>query len=421
MGFAVHTPAQRPASPRSRGMPCRDVQGRIQISVTGVAAGVAPEDGLALARLPIHMPARAAALRSEHWIDLLDPPRSFVLQAPYQQSPPGSEDFPVQSGLLPYIPAGLRHTPSGGPGHVLDAQIFDPDDGEPTRQVCGELLCPVLPYINLASPQPGDRELDTPASQGPWLSAGKPTLQQLQSVPSCWAQPWHTQHLACGQSSGDGHAAVNSDDLAGSRFEDRLWDCGKGDVPAVGPVAGNPIRLRVRDRTRPTEPDPARLWDPNCTSVAAKATYVSSLHCNDPEALIPNGLAPGGLGVGSSEEVRHRLGEIPQRLLLNHLTAGAEPIKLTAGRGQLSALLQVAGRPTASGPPVRLLLACQVPYISCVRAVFSQLCLLVRRWHQAVAGHANTLSRCSDIPEEVKRRRTLPTLSARDGSTPRLR
>jgi hypothetical protein len=124
--------------------------------------------------------------------------------------------------------------------------------------------------------------------------------------------------------------------------------------------------------------------------------------------------------LGSSEEVHHRLGEIPQRLLLNHLTASAEPIKLTAGRGQLSALFQVAGRPTASGPPVRLLLACQIPHVSRVRAVLPQHCLLVGRWHQAVAGHANTLSRRSDIPEEVKRR-TLLYARTRDGSTPRLR
>ena len=420
MGFAVHPPAQRPASPRSRGMPCRDVQGRVQISVTGVPAGPATEDGLALARLPVHMPARVAALRSEHWIDLLDPTRGLILQAPYRQSPSGSENLPVQSGFLPYVTAGLLHTAPGRPGHLSNAQIFDPDDVEPVRQVGGELLCPVLTDINLTGPQLGDRELHTSASSGTWLSAGEPTTQQSQPVSSCRAERWHAGQLTCGQSSGDGHASVNSDDLSGSRSGDWLWDRDKGDVPAVGPVAGHPIGLRVRDRARPTEPHPASLGDPHCTGVTAKATYVLSLDCNDPEALISTGLTPGGPSVGSSEEVHHCLGEVPQRLLLDHLTPGAQPVKLTAGRGELSALHQIAGRAAASGPPVRLLLACQVPHISCVRAVFSQHCLLVRRWHQAVAGHANRLSRCRDIPGEVKRR-ILPYPRAEGGSIPRFR
>jgi len=63
--FAVHRPGNPVASPRSHRMPCGDVPGRVHISMAGVSAGGAPEDGLALAgevlqRLLLH---RLRALR----------------------------------------------------------------------------------------------------------------------------------------------------------------------------------------------------------------------------------------------------------------------------------------------------------------------------------------------------------------------
>ena len=49
MRFAVHRPGIPEASPRSHGVPRRDVPGRVHVSVAGVAAGHAAEQGLALA------------------------------------------------------------------------------------------------------------------------------------------------------------------------------------------------------------------------------------------------------------------------------------------------------------------------------------------------------------------------------------
>jgi glucose 1-dehydrogenase len=45
MRFAVHGPGCPVASPRSHGVPRRDVDGRVHISVAGETAGSAPEDG----------------------------------------------------------------------------------------------------------------------------------------------------------------------------------------------------------------------------------------------------------------------------------------------------------------------------------------------------------------------------------------
>jgi hypothetical protein len=55
--FAVHRPGIPAASPRSHGVPRRDVPGRIHISVVGVSASRAHEPRLALARVRIHLPA----------------------------------------------------------------------------------------------------------------------------------------------------------------------------------------------------------------------------------------------------------------------------------------------------------------------------------------------------------------------------
>jgi hypothetical protein len=55
MRFAVHRPGCPVASPRSHGVPRRDVDGRVHVRVAGETAGGAPEDGLALTRVPMSL------------------------------------------------------------------------------------------------------------------------------------------------------------------------------------------------------------------------------------------------------------------------------------------------------------------------------------------------------------------------------
>ena len=75
--FAVHGLGNPVASPRSHGVPRRDIPGRVHISMAGVSAGGAPEDGLALARLRVHLPARRAPLARERRFDPLTRPGAF--------------------------------------------------------------------------------------------------------------------------------------------------------------------------------------------------------------------------------------------------------------------------------------------------------------------------------------------------------
>ena len=111
MRFAVRRPGQRQASPRVKGdgevggVPRRDVPGRVQVSVAGVSAGGAPEDGFALTRLPVHLPARRAALARVMRLDFLHPSGRLLLQAANKQTPPGPQDDPVEPGFLTDVPA----------------------------------------------------------------------------------------------------------------------------------------------------------------------------------------------------------------------------------------------------------------------------------------------------------------------------
>jgi len=75
--FAVHGPGYPVASPRSHGVPRRDVPGRVHISVAGETAGSAPEHGLTLTRVPVHLPAR------RHWLTLI-PGRYHQLGRPFE-------------------------------------------------------------------------------------------------------------------------------------------------------------------------------------------------------------------------------------------------------------------------------------------------------------------------------------------------
>ena len=87
MRFAVHGPGYPVASPRSHGVPRRDVPGRVHVSVASKTAGRAHEARLALARLRVRVPARRATLAREMRLDLLHSSWSLFLQAANQQSP----------------------------------------------------------------------------------------------------------------------------------------------------------------------------------------------------------------------------------------------------------------------------------------------------------------------------------------------
>ena len=90
--FAVHGPGCPVASPRSHGVPRRDVPDRVHISMAGGTAGRAHEPRLALPRVRIHVPARRAPLARERGSDLVRAAGGLVRQRWCLQPPPRTQD-----------------------------------------------------------------------------------------------------------------------------------------------------------------------------------------------------------------------------------------------------------------------------------------------------------------------------------------
>ena len=403
--FAVHRLGSPIASPRSHGVPRRDVPCRVHISVEREAACRAPENGLALARFPVRTPAYAAALTRKCRSDLLDPPGSLVIQATDQQSPSGREDLPVQSSFLTHSPAGVVSGSLSALGHVLDAQLLDTDHIEPASQVSADPLAPVPASIGLSNLETGDCDLGLDASVTAAFRAGQPTFRQAQMSLTRLAQLGAAQQFAVRQGCAHGHAAVNADDLTGAWALDGLGDRGEGHVPPASMVQSDPERLHATgDGTGPAEPDPPTLGDEHFPSFPVQSAHVLGPDRDDTEPFVASGFAPARPPVSTGEAVPHGLVEVSERLLLHHLTADRQPSMFPPRGGELPALQQVTRCACPSWTPPRLLLASKVPHEPGVGAMLPQCCFSGSRREQAVPGHAKTLSSNADIPEEVKRR-----------------
>jgi hypothetical protein len=403
--FAVHRPGNPVASPRSHRMSCGKVSGRVHVRIAGEGACSAPEDGLALARLPVHMPAGTASLTGECRVESLDPAGSLFIQAADQQPPPGGEDLSIQSGLLAHPLPGVACGPLCAPGHALDVQALDANQIEPARQVSAGLLTPVLTGIGSPGLEAGngDSRLDSPSTAT--LRASQPAVQQAQTPLARPTQPGAAQQFTVGQSCAHGDAAVNAGNLTGARACDRLWDRSEGDMPPASMVQPDPERLDAfGDGTGPAESDPAAFWDKQLPDSAVQPPHVLRFDRDDAEPFVASGLAPRRPAMGTSKEVLHGLVKVSQGLLLHHLTTDGEPSVFPPRGGELPALLKVARCICPPWAPPRLLFASKIPHEPGMGAMLSQSCLIGSRREQAVPRHTKTLSSAADIPEEVKRR-----------------
>ena len=129
--------------------------------------------------------------------------------------------------------------------------------------------------------------------------------------------------------------------------------------------------MDVGERKMPAEAYPADLGHPHPTEPAVQTLDMMRFDRHLPESLLHTGFAPRRAAVRSAEKVAHRLGEIPQCLLLHGLRAGRQPIVIGTGRGQLSTLLVIAGRATTR-LPVPSLLDGQVPHIPGMATMLGQ-------------------------------------------------
>ena len=292
MRFAVHRPGIPEASPRSHGVPRRDVDGRVHVRVAGETAGSAPEARLTLTRVPVHLPARRAPLARERMSDLLHPSGRLVLQPAHQQPPPRTQDPPVQPGLLPDVAAGITPGAFRGPGHVTDLQVLHPDQVEPARDVRAGLLRPVLAPVGLPGLQAGDRVPDPAAAVRAPPSAGKRALQPPQPPPLPRGKGRAVQQVAGGKGRGDCYPPVDAHGVAVTGCGNRPGDHSEGDVPAADPVHRHPVGLRAwRHRAGPAEPDPSGLGHPDLARPAGHAADIP-LPTAPPRSGIPHPARP---------------------------------------------------------------------------------------------------------------------------------
>jgi hypothetical protein len=243
--------------------------------------------------------------------------------------------------------------------------------------------------------------------------AGQTLLQSAQPLGFAGVKPRGVQQLPGGQRSRHRHPAINADNAAISRSRDRFRDGGKSDVPPPGPIQSDSVGLHsIGYVAGPAETHPADLGYPYLPMPAAEPLNVVRFDADLPKPFVPAGLTPRRATVGAVEEVAHRLREVPQRLLLNGLRPGCQPLVFGAGRRQLSTLLVVAGR-LAARLPMLLLLYGQIPHKPGVPTVFAQYCGLLRAGKQPKPGHINNLGMTTDNLSKGGRRRILPRLRPR--------
>lgn len=281
-------------------------------------------------------------------------------------------------------------------------QILNSYQIKSTSQICAGLLDPVSTRVGLpgfkfpkGQLQPVSAVRATPGSSQLPLKAAHP-------APTCGAGLGCDEKLPGRQGCADCDSAVDSYRFSCPWRADRRRGRSEGDVPSSCPIQANPVRLRNWNSTGPAKTHPADFRDPHFTDLAAEPAHVPRFYRDDSKAFIPPGFPPGRATVLASEKVRHRLRKIPQRLLLHRLATCSQPFELCACLSKLPCLLQITWRPAAPGLPPGLLLHGEVPYISCVCTVISQHRILRCRGRQPVTRHSNTLSKATDIPEEVK-------------------
>jgi hypothetical protein len=409
--FAVHGPGNPDASPRSHGMSCRDVSGRVQVRVAGKTARPAAEDGLALARSSVNRSARAAALRRECWVYSFDAAGSLFLKPALEEPPAGGKDLPVQAGLPGHCSSRLPEGALDRTSHVADVQVLDTDQVKPPGEVSAELLAPVSTGVDLTSLELRDSKLDRGAASRSRLASRELALEQLQPSLPARAQSRNFQQLAGGKCCARGDTPIQAHDFTRPWARDSARDDGECDVPASGAVERYPVGLHPsRHRPGPTKPDPTRLGNPNFPGAPIQSANMSRSNCDNPESLAAPGLSPPRPSMSTREEMLHSLVEISQRLLLDHLASDAQPFMLRASRSQLPVLLDISRRAPASQTPPRLLFDGQVPDKSCLGAVVFEDHLLGRCGMQPVAAHANTISRASDVSGTLR----LPSLKGPD-------
>ncbi len=113
------------------------------------------------------------------------------------------------------------------------------------------------------------RELRASSPVGAALGAGQPLLQHLQPLRLTRGETGGVQQFAGRQGRRHHHTTVDTHHAALTRTSDGSRDVGERDMPAAGPVTGDPVGLHPRwDRPRTAEAHPAEFGHPHPTEPA---------------------------------------------------------------------------------------------------------------------------------------------------------
>ncbi|MDT5182181.1 MAG: hypothetical protein QOI29_339, partial [Mycobacterium sp.] len=342
------------------------------------------------------VPACGASLRRVRGRDLLDPTTSLVVQTRGQKRPTASADSAVQPTLLRNPHAGLPYRSPRTAGHSLHITGLDADRVEAPRDVSGGLFHPIFASVGLPRFQFRDRQFRASSTAGAALGASQSLLQHRQPPGLTTTQARGVQQFTGRQCRRHRNTTVDTHHAAVTRTGDRSRDVGERDMPATGPITGDPVGLHTRwDRSRQAEANPTDLGHPHPTEPAIQTLDMMRFDRDLPEPLMHTGFTPRRAAVRSVEKVAHHLSEVPQRLLLHGLRTGRQPIVLGAGCGQLNTLLVIAGR-AATGLPVQLLLDGQVPHIPGVATMLRQHHRLFSGRKQPVTRHKCNVTKATD-------------------------
>jgi hypothetical protein len=410
--FTVHRPAGAEVSPCCHRPSGGDVACGVHVGIARPrAAGDALENRLALAVFWRDVPAVGASLRRVRRWDEFKPPPGLVLQPGNQQPPALAADLAVEAPFLRHVDARAFPSTARGASHRPHLQVLDADGVEAASHIGAGLFHPVTAAIGFAGPQPRDGHL---RSRPPVRSAsgpGQPPLQSAQPLCLTGTKVRNAQQLPARQRHRDRHSAIHAHDAAIIWSRDWFRDGSKGDVPAPRSIQRDPVRLhRVGDGAGPPESHPADLRYPYLPIAAVDPFDVARFESDLPKSFVRAGLAPRRTAVGAGEKVAHRLGEVPQRLLLDGLRPGCQPVVFGARRRQLGTLLVITRRPAAR-LPVLLLLYGKIPHKPGMTTVLGQHRRLLNAGKQPKPTHINNLGTTTDNQLKGRRRRFLPRLT----------
>jgi hypothetical protein len=395
--FTIHRPASAEVSPCCHRPSGGDVACGVDVGVARARiAGDALEYRLTLAVFRRDVPAAGAPLRRIRCWDEFESPVCLALQSGHEQTPALAADLAVEASFLRDVGSRTVSSPARRAGHGTHVQVLDADGVEVARQTGGGLFHPVTAAIGFAGPQARNCPLRScPPVRSP-LGAGQTSLQSAQSLGFTRTEARNTQQLAVGQRDRYRHAAINTHHAAITGSRNRFRDGSKGDVPAPRSIQRDAVGLhRGGDGAGPPKPHPTYLRHPDPPIAAAEPVEVAGFESDLAESFIPADLAPCRAPVGAVEKVAHRLGEVPQGLLLHRLRPGAQPLVFGAGRRQLGALFVVIGR-SAAWLPVPLLLHGQIPHKPRVTTMFGQCCRLLRARKQPKPAHISNVGATTD-------------------------